>query len=231
MTRLVLVRHGQANSADLDAYDDLSEIGVLQARELGIWFADHYASMPQVVVGPRRRHVQTWEVIADALERRGVAAPDVQSGRAFDEHDGIAMFKAALPLLRERPDTAALAEAADRGDRRAIFGAFRAAMMLWAAGEVRTPGVEQWVDFRVRADGVLATYTEEHRGETVAITSGGLITGVVGSLLGLDDAHLLNLMWSPYNASMTEIAFTPHRLALERFNMTPHLGAELLTKV
>lgn len=231
MARLVLVRHGQARATDLEHYDNLSEVGAAQARHLAEWYADRGGLPHRVVVGPRRRHAQTWSAMRSVLADRGVTVPEPHYEDDFDEHDGIAMFRASLPALAGRPESAALAAGAARGRPRDVFAAFRYAMGLWAAGEVASPGPEQWGAFRRRAARVLSAYTAPERGDTLAITSGGFISAVVGELLQLSDERLLSLMWSPYNGSWTEVVFTEHYTALERFNVTSHLPDDLLTKV
>ena len=231
MARLLLVRHGQARAADLDHYDNLSPLGAQQARHLANWFADRRLSVERVVVGPRRRHAETWQAMSEVFADRSVQLPDPEPGPDFDEHDGIDVFRAGLPAMRERPDSAAIAIRAGSGRPRDVFAAFRHAMALWAAGELPSPGRETWSVFRARAARVLAANTADRCGNTLAITSGGLLTAVVGELLGLSDTRLLDLMWSPYNASWTEVAFTEDYTALERFNVTAHLPPPLLTKV
>ena len=61
MGDIILVRHGQANSAATteEDYDRLSELGVTQAEWLGEWLRAHDYSFDHVVSGTLHRHRQT----------------------------------------------------------------------------------------------------------------------------------------------------------------------------
>jgi phosphohistidine phosphatase SixA len=77
MGELVLIRHGQANSAanDEDGYDRLSDLGHQQARWLGDWLRAHEAPFDRVLMGSLRRHRETAEAWA-------TWAPSARSTRA-----------------------------------------------------------------------------------------------------------------------------------------------------
>lgn len=64
MSRLVLVRHGQA-SLFADDYDRLSPVGVEQARRVGVHLASRGVRPARIVVGPRLRHRQTLEALRE----------------------------------------------------------------------------------------------------------------------------------------------------------------------
>src|SRR6056297_1577792 len=74
MGELILVRHGQANSAanDEDGYDRLSDLGHQQARWLGDWLRTFEDPFDHVLMGSLRRHRETAEGIGDVG-----AAPEV----------------------------------------------------------------------------------------------------------------------------------------------------------
>ncbi|HJV74342.1 MAG TPA: phosphoglycerate mutase family protein, partial [Noviherbaspirillum sp.] len=58
MGQIYLVRHGQASFGSAN-YDQLSELGLEQARLLGEWFANSRQQFHRVVTGDMRRHRQT----------------------------------------------------------------------------------------------------------------------------------------------------------------------------
>jgi len=73
MGEIILVRHGQANSAAKteEDYDRLSDLGVTQATWLGAWMRDHGYDFDHVLSGTLVRHHQTvaamgWEADEDA---------------------------------------------------------------------------------------------------------------------------------------------------------------------
>ncbi|WP_281172852.1 phosphoglycerate mutase family protein [Roseicyclus elongatus] len=74
MGELVLVRHGQANSAANDeaGYDRLSDLGHQQAAWLGAWLRSHDAPFDEVFMGGLRRHRET----AEGSGRHGRGAAD-----------------------------------------------------------------------------------------------------------------------------------------------------------
>ena len=69
-TPLLLARHGQATSGPdhrWDASDPLTEIGLAQARELGIAVAAREPRPDRIVASPAVRAQQTAQACADAL--------------------------------------------------------------------------------------------------------------------------------------------------------------------
>ena len=69
------------------------------------------------------------------------------------------------------------------------------------------------------------------QGETVAVfTSGGPTGAAIGMALGLSDDMAMKACWSVYNAGITDFLFTDDRISLNRFNHTPHLNLEHLTR-
>ena len=61
---MVLVRHAQASLFEAD-YDQLSQRGQKQACLLGQHFARQGLTFDEVYIGPRRRHVQTANLVAE----------------------------------------------------------------------------------------------------------------------------------------------------------------------
>ena len=71
MGQLVLVRHAQASFFGA-SYDELSALGREQAAALGEHWARHGVAYDRVYVGPRRRHRQTYDLVAAAYRERGL---------------------------------------------------------------------------------------------------------------------------------------------------------------
>jgi phosphohistidine phosphatase SixA len=76
MGELVLIRHGQANSAANDeaGYDRLSDLGHQQARWLGDWLRAHEDPFDRVLMGSLRRHRETAEGMGDMGAEREIDA-------------------------------------------------------------------------------------------------------------------------------------------------------------
>ena len=64
MSILHLVRHGQASFGAED-YDNLSPKGIQQSIELGKALAKQQSTFDHIIVGPHRRHIQTFEGIKE----------------------------------------------------------------------------------------------------------------------------------------------------------------------
>jgi hypothetical protein len=60
-------------------------------------------------------------------------------------------------------------------------------------------------------------------------TSAGAVAAATAESLGMrDEERVLDLSWSLYNASITELDFTGERWGLRSFNGTPHLREKRL---
>lgn len=238
MSTLVLVRHGKASSFSPHDYDRLSPPGVLQSRALGRYWGEREVRFDRVWVGPRLRHLQTYEAAAGIVAAHGVSWPSPATLDELDEHHGLQLVFALLPrLAQEEPSVANVAAKMMRGEapeHDEILLAYRAVTRRWITGELDAEGVERWADFRRRAERALAAITADvGRGASVvAFTSGGAIAAMVGAVLGLDDRRVLDLSWAIHNGSLSSVVFSPQGLALESFNATPHLtDARLVTSV
>jgi broad specificity phosphatase PhoE len=227
MGTLLLLRHGQASRIDRGDYDHLSDLGRTQAAALGQWLGRSLPAPSLVVSGPARRHRDTAQIAAEAAGP-GWAATEVID--ALDEHDGQGVFRAALPTLAQGPDADPAwvqAVAAGRPNQRMLLRAFRQVMTRWAEGAYGGLVTEDWSSFCRRVagcvDGLVAR--TPHPGTVVAHTSGGVMGAAVGHILGLGPVGCLNLTWTLYNTTMTELRVTRDRVLLVRFNATPHLEA------
>ncbi len=230
-TVLSLVRHGQASAMSSD-YDQLSPLGVEQSRLVGAhlasWCSDRWAAEPPVlVIGPRRRHRQTFDAMAEGARARGLALGEPAVLDELDEHHGLQLLTRVRETLPARTD--ALGEAARlvavEGDARAFVRLIREALIVFSRGELSHPDVEPWADFRARTDRALASLGARG-GHVVAVTSGGAIGAMTSRALGLGDDGALELMWSIANASITDIAYGKHGRSLRSFNLTAHLESE-----
>jgi broad specificity phosphatase PhoE len=233
-TRLILVRHGQA-SALSDDYDQLSELGKEQSRYVGPWLARWVAQPAHVLVGPRRRHSETYEEAMRMALAEGVAWPAAESTHALDEHHAIQLMHSLKDELATRNDElgelARTAFTATNDARRHWLRLFRVMMLAWARGELAHHDVEPWADFRARIRRVVEDVSAR-RGTVIAFTSGGAIGACVSEVLGLDESRTLDLCWAIKNASITEIEVNARGASLVTFNAVGHLNREdLMTRL
>lgn len=231
---LILVRHGQASAAAVTRmegdYDQLSPLGEDQSRRLGPFLGRHYPRVSRVLVGPRRRHAQTYE----ALMRTLPAAADWPAAEpclALDEHHGVQLVTLLAGDLVGREDALG---AAMRGmlsggpDRLRDTGRmFRLVLTAWSRGELHHPEVEAWIAFRLRVRSLLREVEQHPEGAIVAVTSAGAISTLVADVLGIEDERAMDLMWSVRNASITTVRLrggsVDGRPLLHSYNEVPHL--------
>src|SRR5271168_1558264 len=98
MGRVFLVRHAQASFLEPD-YDKLSATGEKQARVLGEYWARHKINFDRVFSGPLVRQRDTARIAAGACRAAGHTLPEPVVMQEFDEYDGEAVVKYALPRL------------------------------------------------------------------------------------------------------------------------------------
>jgi broad specificity phosphatase PhoE len=235
----LFIRHGKASAFSSSSdYDQLSPPGVEQSELLGTWMADEGLRADAVFVGPRKRHEQTYASVSRVLATRGMRVPEPVLLPALDEHDGISLVFKLLPAIAAEDEElrAIFEQMAKRGHPSPddVLAAFKRLTRRWVRGEIGHDDVESWTAFRARVAGALDTIGSIGRGKTALVfTSAGTVAAATAQALGVeDDEKVLDLSWSLYNASMTELDFTGERWGLRTFNATPHLrDKRLLTPV
>ncbi len=230
MSRLLLVRHGQASFLEQD-YDKLSPLGEVQARLLGEYWAQRNLRFDRVCAGPRARQRDTAGIVADAYQRAAVPFPEFFVMPEFDEHDGEYILKRSLPgllessqevrgLYRSFQNSSALADRSKNFQRLLEFVATR-----WMNAGLVIPGVESWPEFCARVNrGISQFISQCGHGVTAAVfCSGGPIAVAVERALHLTPPNTFRVMWMSRNASYSEFLFSDDRFTLSAFNAFPHL--------
>ena len=219
MSELYLIRHAQASFAS-EHYDDLSEIGVVQARLLREYFADQAIVFDGFVSGAMRRHRQTLDVLRELSAGEDCSS---QTHDGLNEYDFRAMMRVycdactadvLVEEVRARPD-----------DRKAYFRLLRHVLTAWS--ENRLDGVpESWSSFqkRVAAARSMLQGTANQRKRILVVSSGGAISAFIGSVLGLSPNHIFDLNLQIINTSITRFYFDPMKMSLAEFNAVPHLA-------
>jgi len=235
MSLLFLVRHGQA-SFYADDYDQLSDRGVEQARQLGIHWTELNLIFDHVYVGPRRRHRQTLEVVAAVYRERGLNWPEAVALSELDEHCGQDVLTRSLPDLMQRDPVIREMREKLRKDsntaQRDYLRLFQKVTRLWVRRELNLPDLEAWHEFRDRVHRGLAKMTEAagSKKRVAAFSSGGPVAAAMGFAQNLDDEKTLELSWVVRNGAYSEFLFSRGRFSLVTFNSLPHLtNAQLLT--
>jgi broad specificity phosphatase PhoE len=205
MGELVLIRHGQANSAanDEEGYDRLSDLGHQQARWLGVWLRAHEAPFDRVLMGSLRRHRETAEAMGDMGAEREVDA-------RLNELDYFNLSAAhAAHTGAPQPHTP---------DE--FVNHIRDVMEAWSRAEIQ--GNESYADFEARVAEMLTIAARPGR-RVLCVTSGGVIGMMVRHILDLDPARMAHLLVPIRNASIHRVAVLAQGTILAGFNATPHL--------
>jgi len=240
MSRIILVRHGQASFLGSD-YDKLCANGEEQARLLGEYWSSRNIVFGAVHSGPRVRQTETARIVAEAYRRGRVAFPETVVMGEFDEYQAEAVLRACLPqLLDTDAEVREMREAYERSkesgeaaDRRRTFQKlFEAVISKWVGGEVKADGVQSWPEFCAQVGrGLAQVMRDAPRGASAVIfTSAGAIGAAMGRALHLSAADMLQVTWKSRNASFTEFiaSAADDRLTLSTYNAHPHLDGEAL---
>lgn len=223
MGQIYLVRHGQASFGSAD-YDQLSPVGLEQARLLGEWFAHGNQQFQQVVTGDMKRHRQTADACIGALPKRTRTETDWQTDAGFNEYDHHEV------MIRYRPDFAEpnavkrfLAET--ENGKRVFQQIFQASMTRWMSGEHDADYNETWPAFRERCVASLKRLVDAAAPSQniIVFTSGGTIATLCQHVLGLQDAQMAELNWSLVNCAVTKLFYQPDRIVLSYLNNFAHL--------
>ena len=210
MGNLYLVRHGQASFGKAD-YDNLSDLGRQQSLRLGQYFKHRRLAFDMVIMGSLRRHIQTWEAIAQGagFDHK----PLVWTG--LDEYDSEAVVKAIHPAPLEKPDTP------ERYKQH--FRLLRDGLRAWMSGATRPLGMPDYPSFVQGVVGALDHVRMSNCSNVLIVSSGGPISTAVGQLLDTSAETTIELNFRIRNTSITEFSFNPKRHVLLSYNHLPHL--------
>ncbi|WP_304454582.1 histidine phosphatase family protein [Nocardiopsis sp. YSL2] len=209
MPAIYLIRHGKASPEAAD-YDELSPTGYEQAMLLGREITRRGLRVGPVVTGTLRRQKQT---AAAALAEAGLDTAPVTDER-WNEYDHLALLDRYSPgpgSIQHRIDACLHAWTADGG-----------------------AGKDSWTAFRDTAAAALRDLAEGlERGSTALVfTSGGVISAVCSSLLGVPAAGFVSMNRVVVNGSVSKVAHGRGGTQVLSFNDHAHLerdGSALLT--
>ncbi|SEC74750.1 Broad specificity phosphatase PhoE [Nocardioides exalbidus] len=220
MSRILLVRHGQA-SFGADDYDNLSDLGHAQSHILGAALAARGTRGDLVVAGQMKRHDQTARGV---LEGAGWEA-DVAVDAGWNEFDHLQVLG-----VHSEPSTV------EGEDEKAAFQRwFEEATRRWTSGADEASYDESFAAFGERVDAALARVVDAvpRSGTAVVLTSGGAIAWTAATLLA-DDAAARAELWlrlNPVsvNSGVTTLVRGRRGTTLVAFNAHDHLSPDLIT--
>jgi len=238
MSRLLVVRHAQASFL-ADDYDNLSDLGRRQACLLAEHWLNQGIRVDACYVGPRRRHRDTAQLVAQYYQDHGMPWPEAQIAPAWDEHQvdawilRLGQLRPTLPLSHQiAPLLTAWHQATEIADREKSFQRLFEAMTLkWVEGQWDNPGIESYLAFHQRVRGACDRFCQSlPRGQRIALfTSVGPVSLLFQKATGCDHIVAMQTGWRLRNTSLTEFEFTSERFTLDTFNQLPHLPVNMWT--
>lgn len=211
MAELYIVRHAQAAFGTHD-YDRLTELGHQQARWLGEYFAERKIGFDRILTGRLRRHRETLAGVAAAFS----VTPEPERLAGLDEYDAdqlLAAWTAQRGLPGAPPD----------GDRRTHFQWLREALGAWSAGTLPLQEHRSFDAFVDDARAALASVQAGQASRVLIVSSGGPISAMIGAVLGLAPAAIVNVNLQLRNAGICEMRFNARAMHCVSFNNVPHL--------
>lgn len=208
MPTVYLIRHGQASFGTAN-YDVLSEVGEQQSKVLGEELA--------------RRDVRVDQVWSGTLSRQRATAaaclPDVECREdpRWNEYDLDALLERYLPELDIDPATAAASP-------REFQKLLERAMLAWSAGDESVGLAGTWRAFCYTPCQALGEVFDGlgRGGSALVFTSGGVISAICASLLGLAPEGFLAVNRTMVNASLTKVVRGPRGTSLVSLNEHAH---------
>lgn len=220
MSRLLLVRHGQASFGAAD-YDNLSETGHGQSRVLGAALAARGVTADVVVAGEMRRHAQT---AAGVLDGSGWTA-DVEVDAGWNEFDHLQVL-----AVHDQPTTAE-----GESEKAAFQRWFEEATLRWTSGDHDEAYDESFAAFTSRVEAALGRLADAlpSRATAVVLTSGGPVAWACATLLA-DAAPARTDLWlrlNPVsvNTGTSTVIRGSRGTTLVSFNAHDHLSPDLIT--
>lgn len=233
MTRIYLVRHGQAGTRD--NYDALSDLGRRQSRLLGEYFVAQRIDFTSAISGGNSRQQQTAEEVRAAYSQAGRDFPALTSDEGWKEFDLDHIYRELAPRLCEddpqfKKDFDSLREEvrANRGNPEADIHrrwtpTDGRVVQAWIHNRYKYSG-ESWPDFRNRIAARRAAIQDGQPHANIAIFTSATPTAIwAGLALDLDEKHIFALAGVLQNASFSVLRQRAEDLRLFSFNEVPHL--------
>lgn len=214
MSTIYFIRHGQA-SFGAENYDELSLIGQQQACLLGQHLQRIFKDkpIPLVMAGSMQRHQHTAQLALNSC----VQEVSVLTNAAWNEFNHQQVF-AKYDARFQQP--AILKQMIiDAGNPRAYLSQiFSSAIERWTNGEFHSEYDESWLEFKTRVeialDELCVHLKQNQTQDALVFSSGGVISVVLGKILGLTPEETFGLSWEIANASITQLSLLDGELKL-----------------
>lgn len=244
MTTILLARHGQASFGKQN-YDQLSNLGVTQARLLGQHYASTQRRIDAIFSGSLVRQRDSARHFWDTYQPfiANVSANNVKA--IFDEE---AADRHIMPLFNEFNHEDVFIQASPNSVSQAVIAAelikenkpltslgelFHIAMQRWHAENHDSDYIESWSQFSNRVQQALDqlchhVLQNEHLDDNSTVlvfTSGGVIAALTAHLLQQGSQTAYQLTKSSVNTGVTAISIQAQTRQLLSYNEYSHLFA------
>ena len=215
MATVYLIRHGQASFGS-DDYDQLSPLGIRQAKVTGEYFRECSIFFDAAYSGDLKRQMNTCELILASQP----TSLNVKIDSRFNEINNDEQLEHLLPeIIKIRPDIASLV---DRGivSSKDYQKAIDAVFNYWVSDDCENAEIQSWYDYSRDVEEALSDVMKSQgSGKTVAIfTSGGTIATIVAQVLGLSGKQTYPFYEPMFNCAVTQLFYNQDRISLSYFN-------------
>ena len=219
MSSIYLIRHGQASFGS-ENYDQLSDLGELQATRLGQVLSQRLPLFDAVVMGSLHRHRQTAEKCL-AEFAQNTDQPDLEIDSGWNEYDHQNVLAQLRPELATATSTNEFLRQFDK-PQVMLEKVFVEAMDRWMNNEDDTSYTEPWSAFSKRVHSALQKTLSKPAKNIAVFTSGGPISLVAQSLLGVPYAKIMDMNWTLMNCGVTKLVATSSRVFVSSLNEHTH---------
>jgi len=225
MATTLLIRHAQA-SFGAAVYDQLSGLGIRQARLAGEYLATTIGPVARITCGRLTRQRATATELAAKVRTAQGVAPDIEIDPRLDELDIDGHMQRFVAELNDPRGSLAGHFAAAKTSSRSYLKVIHRVFTHWQA-VAEEPGLESWRAFAARTRAVVQDIacTSVSGETTIAVSSGAVIATIVQGILGLPAAGVYPLFEAMMNCSITRLLHTRERISLATFNETGYLAA------
>ena len=224
MSVIYLIRHGQA-SFGADDYDQLSDLGKQQSAILGKALANRLNQFDVVSLGSMQRHAQTASSCL-AVMGQDFDTIETQIDPGWNEYDHADILAQLRPELTTAQSTTAFI-ARQKNPKQVFEKVFNQAIDRWVDGRY-DDYTETWKNYKTRVKTALQTLVEENENakHIAVFTSGGPISLLSQSLLGVPEQNIMQLNWTLVNCGITRLVATSSRTFLSSLNEHVHFEGE-----
>lgn len=242
MITILLARHGQASFGQKN-YDNLSELGVTQARMLGEHYANTERRIDAVFSGSlvrqqdsARHFIDSYQTTLDSssphntLSDKWLELSDSTIIADFNEFNHQDVLTKSNPAFASQ-SAIAMEIAQAKVPKLRLAELFDQAMQRWHGGEYESDYIENWTEFNERTQRALvqirtqATLVEtpDEDSTVLVFTSGGVIAAITAQLFKQDSQMAYQLNKRLINTGVTAITLQRQSLRLLSLNEYSHL--------